>query len=212
MPGTAQQPWERALALKLSLLEVGRDGWRYQRESQKLWADRDVVIKAVALKGHSLAYASDRLRADREVVLAAVTENGGALIFASHDLRADREVVLKAVTSDSQALLSAAEDLLWDDELWVRAKPSLSGAVIFRVSRLSGRACCYVCTDGEESPFGATREGLLEYCARHWSIGHNVNPEQFELLLHGEPLPLQARLLDLGLPRGEVIDIQFLSI
>ena len=47
-----------------------------------------------------LGFASERLRADKDVVLAAVELNGAALQYASEALRGDREVVEMACEDD----------------------------------------------------------------------------------------------------------------
>jgi len=61
--------------------------------------------------GHAVEHASEKLRADRDVMLEAVKHRGMALEFASEALRADRDVVLKAVKQDREALQFASDEL-----------------------------------------------------------------------------------------------------
>lgn len=96
------------------LAVVQRDGLALKYASDDLRADRVVALAAVAKNGLALQHASAGLRADREIVLAAVEENGLALQHAHGDVRADRGVVLAAVMRDCRALSHASEDLRAD--------------------------------------------------------------------------------------------------
>jgi len=70
---------------------------------------------------HALACASDRLRADKEVVLAAVAQNGLALLDAHEAFRSDKEVVLAAVAQHAIVLHLASPALQSDREVVVTA-------------------------------------------------------------------------------------------
>jgi len=74
-------------------------------------ADKEAVLSAVRVDGHTLAHASEDLRLDRDVVLAAVAENGLALRFAGDALREDMEVALKAIGERGQALKYVGQQL-----------------------------------------------------------------------------------------------------
>jgi hypothetical protein len=87
---------------------------------EELRSDRDVVLAAVQVDGHSLRYASEELKQDRSVVLAAVKESGMALQHAGEEPRKDREVVLSAVGCHSQALRYACAELRGDQEVILR--------------------------------------------------------------------------------------------
>ena len=74
---------------------------------------------------------SEKLKADREVVLEAVKNNGNALAYAAEDLRCDREIVMEAVTNFGDALNYASEIIQDDAELIkVRFESLLNGCKI----------------------------------------------------------------------------------
>eukprot|EP00971_Amphidinium_carterae_P161202 3196357-Amphidinium_carterae.1 len=59
--------------------------------------NREFVLDAVKkMSGLALRYASERLRADREIVLAAVSTCGVMIGVASQDLVGDREIAIAA--------------------------------------------------------------------------------------------------------------------
>lgn len=62
------------------------------------------VMEMVKYDGESLYFASDRLKANKDVVITAVRNRCLALKHASADLRDDPEVVMEAVTNDGYAL------------------------------------------------------------------------------------------------------------
>ena len=99
--------------------------------SEKLKADREVVLEAVKNNGNALAYAAEDLRCDREIVMEAVKNNGKALAYAAEDLRCDREIVMEAVTNFGDALNYASEIIQDDAELIkVRFESLLNGCKI----------------------------------------------------------------------------------
>jgi len=61
--------------------------------------NREVVLAAVSRCGLALRYASERLKADRDIVLQAV-QWPRALQFAAAPLRADKQIVMAFVMSD----------------------------------------------------------------------------------------------------------------
>ena len=89
--------------------------------SEKLRADREVVLIAVAQYGSAFEFASAELRSDREFVLIAVAQCGTALEFASDELRSDREVVLIAVAQYGESLQFASDELRSDREVVLHA-------------------------------------------------------------------------------------------
>jgi hypothetical protein len=99
--------------------------------SEKLKADREVILEAVKNNGKALAYAAEDLRCDREIVMEAVKNNGKALAYAAEDLRCDREIVMEAVTNFGDALNYASEIIQDDAELIkVRFESLLNGCEI----------------------------------------------------------------------------------
>ena len=66
---------------------------------------------AVASNAVALEFCSERLRADKALVLAAVAASGGMLYYAAPALRADPDVVFAATQSDGRALQWAAPAL-----------------------------------------------------------------------------------------------------
>ncbi len=83
----------------------------FERGNRVSRADREEVLRAVALNGLALLYASPELRGDREIVLAAVVQNGRVLAYASEELCGDREIVLAAVASNRYALQWASPEV-----------------------------------------------------------------------------------------------------
>ena len=72
------------------------------------------MTRAVQLDGYALKYASEKVQANKEVVLHAVRQNGHALYHAADHLKRDREVVLAACRQDGYALCAA--DCTWSSK------------------------------------------------------------------------------------------------
>ncbi|KAG2382703.1 hypothetical protein C9374_005283 [Naegleria lovaniensis] len=68
--------------------------------SPELKADREVIMEAVRIQGHCLAYCATELKNDFEIVLEAV-KNGGSLEYASSDLRDNAELCQAVLSSDT---------------------------------------------------------------------------------------------------------------
>lgn len=71
--------------------------------SDKVKGNKDVVLKAVKIKGQSLQYASDELRNDPEIALAAVIQNGLAFEYAGKNLKSDFDFVFDAIKKSTHA-------------------------------------------------------------------------------------------------------------
>ncbi|CAD7962860.1 unnamed protein product [Amoebophrya sp. A25] len=97
--------------------------------SQRLRAEKKVVLEAVTYNSYSLKFASPDLRNDREVVMAAVSQNGNAFQFASEDLRSDKDIAMNAVATGAEALKYASPELTSDREL-VAAALALDGRAL----------------------------------------------------------------------------------
>ena len=100
---------------------VKQSGMLLLDASDDLKADREIVTAAVKRYGKALVWAAGNLKADRDIVLAAVAESGAALEYATGHLKADREIVLIAVAQCGAALEDAAECLKADREVVLAA-------------------------------------------------------------------------------------------
>jgi hypothetical protein len=97
--------------------QCGRHGFALSRASDRLRADREIVIAACGSKGLALMYAHHDLRNDWGVIMAAVTQTGFALRYATAKLKADHEIAYFAVLTDGASLKYTTED--------IRATPDL---------------------------------------------------------------------------------------
>jgi hypothetical protein len=82
-----------------------------RNQPNPLTANKEFMMRAVALIGVALGYASEELKADRDVVLAAVAQKGCALELASADLRDDEEVVRTAIAKQGFGFEYASQRL-----------------------------------------------------------------------------------------------------
>merc|ERR1712050_804518 len=87
---------------------MGRGAWSLADANPELCADREIVLRAVALDGRALMFASDELRCDRDVVLCAVKQNGGALEYAFPGFKDDEEIWNAAMEQQGGFLAYAA--------------------------------------------------------------------------------------------------------
>ena len=101
--------------------------------SKELRADREVVLRAVAKNGISLALADATLRMDREVVTAAINENGIALeyVLSPKDMDEDSQGRSKSGKAGYRRRQESVGDLLQDVDLLVKAVKRNSRAVNF---------------------------------------------------------------------------------
>ena len=107
----------RAFAIKI--LPMG--GGLLEDFSERLRADKEVVMAAVGSAWNALGYAAEALRDDRDVVLAAVGHDGYALQFASDEWKDDKEIVLTAAETYEGDVLEYASERLKDDKETVLA-------------------------------------------------------------------------------------------
>ena len=75
---------------------------RSKLNTEKLWADKDVVKAVVVQKGRALEFAGEKVRSDKKVVLIAVEQDGLALEFAAEVLKKDRDIVEIAVKQNGR--------------------------------------------------------------------------------------------------------------
>jgi len=85
--------------------------------SEELRAERDMLMKVVAINAWSLKYASKELQNDKELVMLAVQEMGWLLKFASKELQDDKEVVISAIQEMRLAFKFASKRLQDDKEI-----------------------------------------------------------------------------------------------
>ena len=91
--------------------------WVLAYASEKLLADRELILKAVKVDGQILYYASKELRDDKEVVLNAVTNKGLIVKYASKRLRGDKEVGSAAIKQNKKAEMYLTDELREDEEI-----------------------------------------------------------------------------------------------
>ena len=84
---------------------------------------RDFVLKAVALNGSSIKYASEEFKKDKEIVLKAVSSPQllFAYTFADPSLQNDREVVIAAIKNDGTLWKSLPDIFKKDKEILLLA-------------------------------------------------------------------------------------------
>lgn len=95
------------------MLKALDDGatWVIAYCSDRLFSDRELMLKAVKKDGQLLYYASKELRDDKEVVLAAVSNKGIIIKYASKRLREDEEVVKAALENNKASEIYISEEL-----------------------------------------------------------------------------------------------------
>ena len=90
--------------------------WVIRYASDKLLADKELMIEAVNADGQELYYASQELRDDKDVVLAAVKKKWLIIKFASFRLRGDKDVAMAALSQNLGAKEYLTEKALEYDE------------------------------------------------------------------------------------------------
>lgn len=87
------------------MLNAIRNGspWVIRYASDKLLADKELMLEAVKQDGQELYYANQALRDDKDVVLAAVTKKWLIIKFASFRLRGDKDVAMAALSQNLAA-------------------------------------------------------------------------------------------------------------
>lgn len=84
--------------------------------------NKDFMKKAIEENASwAIAYASDRLHADRELMLNAIKKDGQMLYYASKDLRDDKELVKTAIRNKWLILKYASKRLRSDKEIAIVA-------------------------------------------------------------------------------------------
>lgn len=91
--------------------------WVLAYASEKLLADKELILKAVKLDGQIFYYASSELRDDKEVALTAVTNKWLILKYASKRLRGDKDIAIAALKNNLKASMYLTEDIKKDPEV-----------------------------------------------------------------------------------------------
>ncbi len=84
---------------------------------EKMWQDREFVLRAVHYSGSTLQFADPKLRNDPEIVLAAVKSDGLALEHAGGKLKSNPEIVKEAIKNNYMALEFASPEFKSDPKL-----------------------------------------------------------------------------------------------
>ncbi|MDH4396816.1 MAG: DUF4116 domain-containing protein [Limnobacter sp.] len=101
---------------KLLMLEaIKKCGLSYDRLSERLQQDPEIIEAAVRKDGMFLENLPQRYRADRATVLLAVAQNGLALQYASEELHNDEEIVFAAACNCPYTFLFASLQLRDND-------------------------------------------------------------------------------------------------
>ncbi len=87
-----------------------------RNQPNPLTANKQFMMRAVAIRGVALEDASKELKEDKDVVLAAVAQKGCALEHASAELQDDKEVVLAALAKQGFGFEYASKRLQDDPE------------------------------------------------------------------------------------------------
>ena len=86
------------------LQEIENDAtWVLAYASEKLKADKDLMMKCASKDGQILYYTSEQLRDDKEFVLKAVSNKWLIIKYVSYRLRSDKDVALCALKSSKKA-------------------------------------------------------------------------------------------------------------
>ena len=91
--------------------------WVIAYASDKLFADKELMLEGVKQDGQLLYYASEELRDDKDIVLSAVANKGIILKYASKRLRGDKEVGLTAIKQDKNSEIYLTDELREDTEI-----------------------------------------------------------------------------------------------
>ena len=91
--------------------------WVLAYASEKLLADRDLILEAVKSDGQVLYYASKELRDDKEIVLEAVKNKWLIIKYASKRLRGDKDIALEVINQNKDASIYLTEEILKDKDI-----------------------------------------------------------------------------------------------
>lgn len=95
------------------MLKALEDGatWVVAYASDRLHADRELMLKGVSLDGQLLYYASEELRDDKEVVINAVKNKWRIIKYASKNMRGDKEIAIEAIKQNKEAIMYITDEI-----------------------------------------------------------------------------------------------------
>ena len=91
--------------------------WVLAYASERLLADKELILKAAAVDGQVLYYASKELRDDKDVVLAAVKNKWLIVKYASKRLRGDKDVAMAVITQSTKSSIYLTDKILKDPDI-----------------------------------------------------------------------------------------------
>lgn len=91
--------------------------WVLAYASERLHADRDLILEAVKKDGQILYYASQELRDDKEVVLTAVQNKWLIIKYASKRLRGDKDIAIAALKQNKNAEIYLTDEIKYEPEI-----------------------------------------------------------------------------------------------
>ena len=66
--------------------------WVLAYASERLLADKELILKAAAVDGQVLYYASKRLRGDKDVAMAVITQSTKSSIYLTDEILKDPDI------------------------------------------------------------------------------------------------------------------------
>lgn len=97
--------------------------WVLAYASERLHADKDLMLKAVSQDGQILYYASRELRDDKDVVKAAVENKWLIVKYASKRLRGDIDIAKCVLNQSLDSKIYLTDDVLKKPEIQEILKP-----------------------------------------------------------------------------------------
>lgn len=97
--------------------------WVLAYASERLHADKDLMLKAVSQDGQILYYASKELRDDKDVVKAAVENKWLIVKYASKRLRGDIDIAKCVLNQSLDSKIYLTDDVLKKTEIQEILKP-----------------------------------------------------------------------------------------
>ena len=97
--------------------------WVLAYASERLHADKDLMLKAVSQDGQILYYASKELRDDKDVVKAAVENKWLLVKYASKRLRGDIDIAKCVLNQSLDSKIYLTDDVLKKPEIQEILKP-----------------------------------------------------------------------------------------
>lgn len=91
--------------------------WVLAYASQRLLADKELILEAVKVDGQIFYYASAELRDDKEVAMLAVSNKWLILKYASKRLRGDKDIAMLALKQNLKSAMYLTDEIKKDKEI-----------------------------------------------------------------------------------------------